>query len=54
MQILRKLPFLPKIPEYLLARKNPDFAQAIKRTRAAYEINAIGSIDAVIDVSGFA
>lgn len=55
MQLLRKLPFLPRIPEYLLARKNPDFSQAIKtNTKAAYEINAIGSIDAVIDVSGFA
>ncbi len=54
MQMLRALPLAPKIPEHLLAKKNPDFARAIKtHTKAAYEINAIGPVDAVVDVSGF-
>lgn len=54
VQILRMLPIISKIPEFLLSKKNPDFAKAIKtNTNAAYEINAIGSVDAVVDVSGF-
>lgn len=54
MQMLRTIPFAPKIPEFLLSNKNPHFAKAVKtHTRAAYEINAIGAVDAVLDVSGF-
>ena len=54
MQILRMFPLVSKIPEFLLSKKNPEFARAIKvNTKAAYEINAIESIDAVVDVSGF-
>lgn len=54
MMILRTIPFAPKIPEFLLSKKNPDFARAAKlHTKAAYEINAIGTVDAVLDVSGF-
>jgi colanic acid/amylovoran biosynthesis protein len=54
MQLLRKVPYAAKIPEHILSGKNPDFARAIKtHTKAAYEINAIESVDAVIDVSGF-
>ncbi|MDO3379729.1 polysaccharide pyruvyl transferase family protein [Geoalkalibacter halelectricus] len=54
MQMLRTIPFAPKVPEFLLAKKNPDFARAVKiHTKAAYEINAIGAVDAVLDVSGF-
>ncbi len=55
MQIFANYRFCQKFLNTFLPEKNPDFAQAIKtNTRAAYEINAIESIDAVIDVSGFA
>ena len=55
MQMLSIFPYAPKVPQALISKKNPDFAKAIKtHTKAAYEINAVGDVDAVVDVSGFA
>lgn len=55
MKILQTLPFGPQIPRFVLSKKNPDFARAIKiDSLMANEINRIESVDVVIDVSGFA
>ena len=48
------VPFALQIRNFLRSRKNPDFARAVKtNAKAAYEIHAIKSIHAVVDVSGF-
>jgi colanic acid/amylovoran biosynthesis protein len=48
------VPFAAQIRNLLRSRKNPDFARAVKtNARAADEIHAIGSIQGVVDISGF-
>ena len=55
MQLLRTIPFVPRILDLLISMRNPDFARALKtNSKAAYEIKAIAPVDAVVDVSGFA
>lgn len=52
--ILSMLPCLLPLYEYMLSRKKPDFARAVKtHKQAAYEIATTGAVDAVVDVSGF-
>lgn len=52
--IVSRIPFVGKIIERLRSPQNPDFVRAVKtHTNAANEINALGSVDAVVDVSGF-
>lgn len=44
-----------KITEFLRPDKNPDIIKAIKTSqKSAFEIEAVGTVDAVVDVSGFA
>ena len=54
-KILRTLPIASKIYQILLSFRNSNFARAVKISpKAAFEINAMSDVDAVIDVSGFA
>lgn len=54
-KIMRSVPVVSKVHEILISSKNRDFARAIKRSqKTAFEIDAIGDVDGVIDVSGFA
>lgn len=54
-KILRSLPFVSNVHDISTSFKNPDFARAIKTSsKAAFEINALGQVDGVVDVSGFA
>lgn len=52
---LRKIPIISTLVNMLIRKKKPDFARADAiSTKAAYKIKTLESVDAVIDVSGFA
>lgn len=54
-KMLRAIPFINGYKTFVLKRRNPDFARAMKSSRSvAYEISKIESIDAIIDISGYA
>ncbi|MBM9513276.1 polysaccharide pyruvyl transferase family protein [Desulfogranum marinum] len=52
---LRSVPIVSKAQEIFISLRDPDFSRAIKTSqKTASEINAIGHVDGVVDVSGFA
>lgn len=54
-EILHLVPIVSMAYKVYISSRNPDFSKAIKTSRkTAFEINAIGHVDGVIDVSGFA
>jgi polysaccharide pyruvyl transferase WcaK-like protein len=54
-RILGAIPLVSRYKAYFLKVRNPDFARAEKISRSeAYRMNRIKSIDAIIDISGYA
>ena len=54
-KMLRAIPLFGRYNAFSLKRRNPDFAKALKISiSAAYEIHRLKTVDAIIDISGYA